>query len=53
MGTLEQKNNSDLELAKILIQKDKVKEKIQNKVSQFHNFKELKSDQTNRNLKKY
>ncbi len=50
---LEQKYNSDLELAKTLLQKDKVKEKIQNKVSQYHTFKELKSQPTTRNLKKY
>ena len=50
---LEQKYNSDLELAKTLLQKDKVKEKIQNKVSQYHTFKEIKSQPTNRNLKKY
>ena len=50
---LEQKYNSDLELANTLLQKDKVKEKIQNKVSQYHTFKELKSQPTTRNLKKY
>tara|TARA_S200000501_G_C20665018_1_gene673653 strand:+ start:295 stop:720 length:426 start_codon:yes stop_codon:yes gene_type:complete len=50
---LEQKYNSDLELANTLLQKDKVKEKIQNKVSQYHTFKEIKSQPTNRNLKKY
>ena len=50
---LEQKYNSDLELANTLLQKDKVKEKIQNKVSQYHTFKEQKSQPTIRNLKKY
>ena len=50
---LEQKYNSDLELAKTLLQKDKVKEKIQSKVSQYHTFKELKSEPINRNFKKY
>ena len=49
---LEQKNKTDLEIAKISIQKDKIKKKIYNKKLEFGEFQDLKLEITNRNFKK-
>ena len=49
---LEQKNKTDLEIAKIFIQKDKIEKKVHNKKLEFGEFQELKLEITNRNLKK-
>ena len=49
---LEQKNKTDLAIAKIFIQKDKVEKKIYNKRMEFSEFQDLKLEITNRNLKK-
>ena len=49
---LEQKNKTDLEIAKISIQKDKIKKKIYNKKLEFGEFQDLKLQITNRNFKK-
>ena len=49
---LEQKNKTDLEIAKIFIQKDKIEKKIYNKKLEFGEFQDLKLEITNRNLKK-
>ena len=49
---LEQKNKTDLAIAKIFIQKDKVEKKIHNKRMEFSEFQDLKLEITNRNLKK-
>ena len=49
---LEQKNKTDLAIAKTFIQKDKVEKKIYNKRMEFSEFQDLKLEITNRNLKK-
>ena len=49
---LEQKNKTDIEIAKILIQKDKIKNKVHNKRFEYSEFQELKLENANRNLKK-
>ena len=49
---LEQKNKSDLEIAKIFIQKDKIEKKAHNKKLEFGEFQDLKLEITNRNFKK-
>ena len=49
---LEQKNKTDLEIAKIFIQKDKIEKKVHNKKLEFGEIQDLKLEITNRNLKK-
>ena len=49
---LEQKNKTDLEIAKIFIQKDKIEKKVHNKKLEFSEYQDLKLEITNRNLKK-
>ena len=49
---LEQKNKTDLEIAKIYIQKDKIEKKAHNKKLEFGEFQDLKLEITNRNFKK-
>ena len=49
---LEQKNKTDLEIAKIFIQKEKIKRKVHNKKLEFSEFQDLKLEITNRNFKK-
>ena len=49
---LEQKNKTDLEIAKIFIQKDKIEKKVHNKLLEFGDFQDLKLEITNRNFKK-
>ena len=49
---LEQKNKTDIEIAKTLIQKDKIKNKVHNKRLEYSEFQELKLENTNRNFKK-
>ena len=49
---LEQKNKTDLEIAKIFIHKDKIKKKVKNKKLQFDEFQDIKLEITNRNFKK-
>ena len=49
---LEQKNKTDLEIAKTFIQKDKIEKKVQNKKLEFRDFQDLKFEITNRNFKK-
>ena len=49
---LEQKNITDLEIAKIFIQKDKIEKKVHNKKLEFGEFQDLKLEITNRNFKK-
>ena len=49
---LEQKNKTDLEIAKIFIQKDKIEKKIHNKKIEFGEHQDLKLEITNRNFKK-
>ena len=49
---LEQKIKTDLQIAKIYIQKDKIEKKVQTKKIEFREFKDLKLEITNRNLKK-
>ena len=49
---LEQKNKTDLAIAKTYIQKDKVEKKIHNKRMEFSEFQNLKLEITIRNLKK-
>ena len=49
---LEQKNKTDLEIAKIFIQKDKIEKKAHNKKLEFNEFQDLKLEITNRNFKK-
>ena len=49
---LEQKNKTDKEIAKILIQKDKIKNKVHNKKLEYGEFQDLKLEITNRNYKK-
>ena len=49
---LEQKNKTDLAIAKTYIQKDKIKKKAHDKRLEFSNFQDLKLEITNRNFKK-
>ena len=49
---LEQKIKTDLQIAKIYIQKDKIEKKVQTKKLEFEEFQDLKLEITNRNLKK-
>ncbi len=49
---LEQKNKTDIEIAKTLIQKDKVKNKVHNKRLEYSEFQELKLENINRNFEK-
>ena len=49
---LEQKSKTDLEIAKTIIQKDKIEKKVHNKKLEFNEFRDLKLEITNRNLKK-
>ena len=49
---LEQKNKTDLEIAKIFIQKDKIEKKVHNKKLEFGEIQDLKLEITNRNFKK-
>ena len=49
---LEQKNKTDLEIAKIFIQKDKIEKKIHKKKIEFGEYQDLKLEITNRNFKK-
>ena len=49
---LEQKNKTNLEIAKTFIQKDKIQKKVKNKKFEFDEFQDLKFEITNRNLKK-
>ena len=49
---LEQKNKTDLEIAKIIIQKDKIENKAHNKKLEFDQFQDLKLEIANRNYKK-
>ncbi len=49
---LEQKNKTDLEIAKTFIHKDKIEKKIYDKRSEFGEFQDLKLEIINRNFKK-
>ena len=49
---IEQKNKTDLEIAKTFIQKDKIEKKVHNKKIQFRELKDLKLEITNRNFNK-
>ena len=49
---IEQKNKTDLEIAKTFIQKDKIEKKVHNKKIQFGELKDLKLEITNRNFNK-
>lgn len=49
---LEQKNKTDLEIAKIFIQKDKIEKKVHNKKLEFGEYQDLKLEIINRNFKK-
>ena len=49
---LEQKNKTDLEIAKIFIQKEKIERKVHNKKLEFSDYQDLKLEITNRNFKK-
>ena len=49
---LEQKNITDLEIAKTYIQKEKVEKKVYNKELEFVETQDLKLEITNRNFKK-
>ena len=49
---LEQKNKTDLEIAKIFTQKDKIEKKVLNKKLELSEFQDLKLEMTNRNYKK-
>ena len=49
---LQQKNKTDLEIAKTFIQKDKIEKKVHNKKIQFGELKDLKLEITNRNFNK-
>ena len=48
----DQKNITDLEIAKIFIQKDKIEKKVKNKKLEFREFQDLKLEIINRNFKK-
>ena len=49
---LEQKNKTDLEIAKIFIQKDKIEKKVHDKKLEFSEYQDLKLEISNRNFKK-
>ena len=49
---IEQKNKTDLEIAKTFIQKDKIEKKVHNKKIQFGELKDLKLEIINRNFNK-
>ena len=49
---LEQKNKTDLEIAKIFIQKDKIEKIVHNKKLEFGEYQDLKLEISNRNFKK-
>ena len=49
---LEQKNKTDLEIAKIFVQKDKIEKKVNNNKFELDEFQDLKLEAINRNLKK-
>jgi len=49
---LEQKNKTDLKIAKILIQKGKIQKKVHKKKLEFGESQDLKLEITNRNIKK-
>ena len=49
---LEQKNKTDLEIAKIFIQKDKIEKKVHKKKLEFGKYQDLKLEISNRNFKK-
>ena len=49
---LEQKNKIDLDIAKILLQKDKIEKKVYDKKEEFSEFQDTKLEITNRNFKK-
>jgi len=49
---LEQKNKTDLKIAKIFIQKDKIEKKIHKKKIEFGEYQDLKLEIANRNFKK-
>ena len=49
---LEQKNKTDIEIAKTLFQKGKIKNKVHNKRLEYSEFQELKLKNINRNFKK-
>ena len=49
---LEQKNKTDLEIAKTFIQKDKIEKKVHNKKIEFGELKDLKLEIINRNCNK-
>ena len=49
---LEQKNKTNLEIAKTFIHKDKIEKKVKNKKFEFNEFEDLKFEMTNRNSKK-
>ena len=49
---LEQKNKTDLEIAKTFIQKDKIEKKVNDKKLEFDEFQDLKLEITNRKIKK-
>ena len=49
---LEQKNKTNLEIAKTFIHKDKIEKKVKNKKFEFNEFEDLKFEMTNRNFKK-
>ena len=49
---LEQKNKTDLKIAKILIQKGKIQKKVHKKKLEFGESQDLKLEITNRNFKK-
>ena len=47
---LEQKNKTDLEIAKTIIQKDKIEKKVHKKKLEYDEFQDLKLETTNRNI---
>ena len=49
---LEQKNKTNLEIAKTFIHKDKIEKKVKNKKFEFNEFEDLKFEMANRNFKK-
>ena len=49
---LEQKNKTNLEIAKTLVHKDKIEKKVKDKKFEFNEFEDLKFEITNRNYKK-
>ncbi len=49
---LEQKNKTDIEISKILIQRDKIENKVNDKRLQLIEYKDLNLEANNRNFKK-